>query len=73
MMPSLRPCICFPTNRYRLLWDLAGALLIFYDLFTLPMEAFKLPKSGFWTGMDWFILLFWTLCLGIHVIGWTMT
>jgi hypothetical protein len=53
--------IATPTSPWRLLWDLLGALLIFYDLFKLPMEAFEPPESDLSRGMDWFVLIFWTV------------
>ncbi|CAK0899575.1 unnamed protein product [Prorocentrum cordatum] len=50
-----------PGSPARLLWDFLGAVLIFYDLFKLPMETFSPPETALSKGMDWLILCFWTL------------
>jgi hypothetical protein len=53
--------ISTPTSPRRLVWDMLGAMLIFYDLIQLPLDAFKPPETGFKRFMDWFTLIFWTL------------
>jgi len=52
--------IAYPSSPGRLIWDLVGAVLILYDLFAIPLEAFSPPRSLFLIFMDWFTLVFWT-------------
>lgn len=60
----LKPFIGRPSSPLRLAWDVAGAFLIFYDLFVIPLGAFDLPDSNLLTGMGWVTLIFWTLNVG---------
>ena len=57
----LRHFIQYPSSPSRLGWDLFGALLIFYDLVTIPLQVFQPPETGFSKGMDWLTLVFWTV------------
>jgi len=54
-------CISFPSSTKRMVWDLVGALLIVYDLISIPMNVFDMPTSTFSVTMDWLTLLFWTI------------
>ena len=53
--------IASPRSRARLAWQGAGAVLIFWDLFVVPMAAFCYPVSGMTIAMEWITLLYWTL------------
>lgn len=52
--------IISPNSSRRIFWDLAGALLLFYDIIMIPMMAFDPPRTGFSIAMDWVTLIFWT-------------
>lgn len=58
----LRPIILFPASPKRIAWDLAGAVLIFWDLTIIPLNLSTLTpdESTFLDVMDWLTLLFWT-------------
>mmetsp|Transcript_73462 Transcript_73462/g.175078 ORF Transcript_73462/g.175078 Transcript_73462/m.175078 type:complete len:826 (+) Transcript_73462:156-2633(+) len=49
-----------PRDRLRLHWDLLGLMAIFYDVITLPLQAFELDEDLFSVVMQWVTLLFWT-------------
>jgi len=57
----LRHFISYPGSRARVVWDVCGALLIFYDMVVIPLRVFDFPDSTFTTGMDWLAIIFWTL------------
>lgn len=45
-----------------LAWEAFGALLVLYDLVTIPLiVSFNIPSSGLIDAMDWTTLVFWTL------------
>eukprot|EP00928_Gymnodinium_smaydae_P030120 TRINITY_DN22473_c0_g4_i1.p1 TRINITY_DN22473_c0_g4~~TRINITY_DN22473_c0_g4_i1.p1 ORF type:complete len:1074 (+),score=232.13 TRINITY_DN22473_c0_g4_i1:111-3332(+) len=50
-----------PGSKPRTVWDVATLLFIFYDLITLPLQAFDLEKSSFANALDLGIAIFWTL------------
>lgn len=51
-----------PTSRRRLVWEVVGMPVLFYDLVTIPLQGvFKLGHSGFLQVMDGLTLLYWTL------------
>uniref|UniRef100_A0A7S4T5B9 Ion transport domain-containing protein n=1 Tax=Alexandrium monilatum TaxID=311494 RepID=A0A7S4T5B9_9DINO len=54
-------CTIYPNSSARLSWDLAGLVLIAYDLIMIPFTLAYEP-ANFWllVGMDWITLLFWT-------------
>jgi len=75
----LRHFIISPANRKRVAWDFLGATFIFYDLIAVPLFlVFDPPDTGFTIGMDWLLLLFWTLnvyasvCVGYVTNGITV-
>mmetsp|Transcript_43700 Transcript_43700/g.100872 ORF Transcript_43700/g.100872 Transcript_43700/m.100872 type:complete len:842 (+) Transcript_43700:104-2629(+) len=53
--------ISFPGSTKRMVWDLFGAVLIVYDLITIPLNVFDIPRSSFGIFMEWLTLIFWTL------------
>eukprot|EP00929_Paragymnodinium_shiwhaense_P051583 TRINITY_DN25939_c0_g1_i1.p1 TRINITY_DN25939_c0_g1~~TRINITY_DN25939_c0_g1_i1.p1 ORF type:complete len:885 (-),score=197.64 TRINITY_DN25939_c0_g1_i1:232-2886(-) len=58
----LRQIIAYPRSPCRLAWDAAGALLIIYDLFQIPIfGVYDIKETGFTNFMGWFCMLFWTL------------
>uniref|UniRef100_A0A7S4UBR6 Cyclic nucleotide-binding domain-containing protein n=1 Tax=Alexandrium monilatum TaxID=311494 RepID=A0A7S4UBR6_9DINO len=57
--------LSYPGSPGRLAWDLVGGILILFDLFAIPLEAFDPPRSDFLDVMDWFTLLFWTVNMPI--------
>lgn len=50
-----------PSSAKRLAWDIIGVLLIGYDLFWIPMQAFDPEKVTFTEFMSWFTTSFWTI------------
>lgn len=54
------PSTLSPNSSLRVGWDLAGLLLISYDLITIPLQAFEPPESFITDVMDWVARLFWT-------------
>jgi hypothetical protein len=64
----LRPFIAYPSSTLRLVWDFVGAILIFVDLFAIPVTIMFQPEdTAFSIGMDWFTLLFWTINMGLSI------
>merc|ERR1719171_1927785 len=64
----LRPLIAYPSSSIRLAWDFVGAILIFYDLFAIPVTLiFEPPDTIFSISMDWFTLIFWTINMALSV------
>jgi hypothetical protein len=54
--------ISYPSSPYRLLWDLTGACLIFYDLVMIPFTiAFNLEYFTVVDVVDWITLIYWTV------------
>mmetsp|Transcript_95991 Transcript_95991/g.311362 ORF Transcript_95991/g.311362 Transcript_95991/m.311362 type:complete len:874 (+) Transcript_95991:111-2732(+) len=53
--------VSLPGSTARMVWDFCGASLIFYDLLTIPMNAFEVPETAVSKFMDWFTLIFWTV------------
>eukprot|EP00931_Biecheleriopsis_adriatica_P040521 TRINITY_DN23223_c0_g1_i1.p1 TRINITY_DN23223_c0_g1~~TRINITY_DN23223_c0_g1_i1.p1 ORF type:complete len:686 (-),score=124.61 TRINITY_DN23223_c0_g1_i1:118-2175(-) len=50
-----------PNSLVRVCWDIAGLILIVYDVFAIPFTvAFDAPDVPFTIFMSWFTLLFWT-------------
>ncbi|CAE8646639.1 unnamed protein product, partial [Polarella glacialis] len=47
----LNRCVVDPSTPRRLMWDLIGVFLIFYDLIFIPLQAFNPPTSNFTTGL----------------------
>eukprot|EP00811_Abedinium_folium_P028929 NODE_451_length_3036_cov_8.713304.p1 GENE.NODE_451_length_3036_cov_8.713304~~NODE_451_length_3036_cov_8.713304.p1 ORF type:complete len:727 (-),score=144.44 NODE_451_length_3036_cov_8.713304:855-2741(-) len=72
MRPQVSGCKCIisPNTTHRLAWDVAGLLLICFDLIVIPFnQAFSPPATWFSTGMDWVTLVFWTMdmCQGFFL------
>eukprot|EP00928_Gymnodinium_smaydae_P088892 TRINITY_DN7292_c0_g1_i2.p1 TRINITY_DN7292_c0_g1~~TRINITY_DN7292_c0_g1_i2.p1 ORF type:complete len:373 (-),score=67.08 TRINITY_DN7292_c0_g1_i2:846-1964(-) len=60
-----------PNSSKRIAWDLAGAVLLCYDMIMIPMLLFELPKNSFTVFMDWFTQIFWTFdCFMSCVTGY---
>lgn len=60
-------CVLHPNSRIRMVWDVAGMLLLFHDLVVIPLQAFANGTSGFSADYvdfisqyDLFVTLFWT-------------
>lgn len=49
-----------PASTKRVAWDMAGGVLIMYDMVIIPMKVFSYTPSVFTELMDWTTLLFWT-------------
>lgn len=56
--PDKFQCIMSPNRR--LVWDLVGMALLFYDILTIPLGVFDPEQILFFAAMDWITLLFWT-------------
>uniref|UniRef100_A0A7S0B6R0 Ion transport domain-containing protein n=1 Tax=Pyrodinium bahamense TaxID=73915 RepID=A0A7S0B6R0_9DINO len=52
-----------PSSRRRMCWDSVGFLLVLYDTFMIPMQAFDLPTTVWLTVMGYVTAVFWTLDL----------
>eukprot|EP00811_Abedinium_folium_P002270 NODE_1207_length_2560_cov_11.656391.p1 GENE.NODE_1207_length_2560_cov_11.656391~~NODE_1207_length_2560_cov_11.656391.p1 ORF type:complete len:557 (-),score=106.65 NODE_1207_length_2560_cov_11.656391:661-2331(-) len=63
-------CVISPCSSHRLVWDVAGLLLICFDLIVIPFsQAFSPPATWFSIAMDWLTLIFWTIdmCQGFFL------
>jgi len=49
-----------PNATVRSWWDLAGTLLLIYDIIGIPMDAFEPEPNTFTQFMDYFTLVFWS-------------
>lgn len=58
---ALRRLITQPSNPKLIAWDLIGGVLIFYDLFAIPLGAFPYPRGTFTDVTSWITLVFWSL------------
>ncbi|CAJ1329731.1 unnamed protein product [Effrenium voratum] len=56
-----RHFMIFPSSPAKLIWDVTGAALIVYDLFTISMQVFDPPDTPLTTFMQWLILVYWTM------------
>jgi hypothetical protein len=61
----LAPFIGLPSAPQRVAWDVVGAVLILYDLITVPLRVFDPPDTVFSNTMDIFSLVFWTMSIPI--------
>eukprot|EP00927_Polykrikos_kofoidii_P046347 TRINITY_DN40574_c0_g1_i1.p1 TRINITY_DN40574_c0_g1~~TRINITY_DN40574_c0_g1_i1.p1 ORF type:complete len:771 (+),score=134.48 TRINITY_DN40574_c0_g1_i1:97-2409(+) len=52
--------ISSPTSNHRLFWDLAGLVLLVYDMIMIPISLFAPEPTFFLEFMQWFTLIFWT-------------
>jgi hypothetical protein len=50
-----------PNSGTRIGWDMAGAMLLGYDVITIPLSVFGPDRRGFMSSMEWVTLVFWTL------------
>ncbi|CAK9118251.1 unnamed protein product [Durusdinium trenchii] len=57
----LRHLMIFPSSPRKMTWDVFGATLIVYDLFTISMQVFDPPETDFTKSMQWLILIYWTM------------
>jgi hypothetical protein len=53
--------IASPRSRSRTAWQIAGAVLIVWDLFVVPLVVFCYPVNDFTIAMEWITLVYWTL------------
>jgi len=59
-MDAMTRWIIPPTSPFRLVWDVAGMALVFYDVAMIPMSVFDLSDNWFLIGMNWLTLMFWS-------------
>jgi hypothetical protein len=52
--------IMSPDSIKRLTWDIAGMLLLLYDIIMIPVGAFGPERTAFLKAMDWVTLFFWS-------------
>lgn len=57
---SLRHLISWPGSKYRMVWDLSGMFLIFFDIIMIPLGVFEPPDTPFTIFMSWVTMLFWS-------------
>lgn len=56
-----------PSSKYRLMWDMAGLLLLGYDVVVIPLAlCFEVQENDFEKVMFWASLVFWTLDIVGH-------
>jgi hypothetical protein len=60
--------VLHPNSKKRIMWDLTGTLLVFYDMLFIPMEAFEYEHSTFFVFMAWMSRLFWTIDMPMSLI-----
>jgi len=60
LLGFFRHLITHPTSPKRMAWDIAGMVLLFWDILMVPIQAFNPEANDFSTGADWFCLFFWT-------------
>jgi len=60
-LATAKPGVVSPSGTYRMCWDLIGLVLILYDTFVIPLQAFEVDRNDFVVGMDWVTQIFWTL------------
>mmetsp|Transcript_19487 Transcript_19487/g.52230 ORF Transcript_19487/g.52230 Transcript_19487/m.52230 type:complete len:804 (+) Transcript_19487:68-2479(+) len=62
-MTSRQHClhVVHPQSCSRMVWDLMGAMFIFYDMIVVPLEFLMLPDSSFLEAMAWLIAVYWSL------------
>jgi len=53
--------VTYPSSRRRMLWDLLGLMLVIWDIFAIPMNAFELTDIVSLYIMSWVSTLFWTI------------
>lgn len=53
--------VTYPSSRRRMLWDLVGLMLVIWDIFAIPMNAFELTDIVSLYVMSWISTLFWTI------------
>eukprot|EP00931_Biecheleriopsis_adriatica_P108671 TRINITY_DN83007_c0_g1_i1.p1 TRINITY_DN83007_c0_g1~~TRINITY_DN83007_c0_g1_i1.p1 ORF type:complete len:736 (-),score=142.10 TRINITY_DN83007_c0_g1_i1:15-2222(-) len=52
--------ILTPNDSKRVCWDIAGMVLLCYDMLSIPLSAFEPDDVPFTIVMDWITQLFWT-------------
>lgn len=53
--------VTYPSSRRRMIWDLLGLILVIWDIFAIPMNAFELTDIVSLYIMSWVSTLFWTI------------
>lgn len=61
LMGIYKHLIAPPGSNMRLAWDLIGALLILYDILSIPLGFFDIEETDFTVFVDNFALMYWTL------------
>lgn len=56
--PRCRPI--HPTSPKRLVWEIAGIMMLFFDILMIPMQVFAIPRNLFLQTMAWITLYYWT-------------
>lgn len=57
---TTHPFVMDPSGMPRVCWDIAGAVMLAYDVVLVPMAAFNLPTHAFLTFMSTLGLVYWT-------------
>lgn len=52
--------ILLPSDPKRMVWDLAGMVLLVYDMIAIPISAFEPEETMFTAFMEWTTQIFWT-------------
>jgi len=55
-----------PNSQFRMCWDFASGVLVAWDVFSVPLWAFKLSKNFFSEGMGILALVFWSVDLVLN-------
>jgi len=57
----LQYLVARPTSVRRIGWDIMSILLVTYDMFYIPLQAFDLPLNTLTLSIDWTSCSFWTI------------
>jgi hypothetical protein len=63
LLNYLQRCVAKPTDSKRLIWDLLGALLVLYDMISLPLEVFSPRQTAVQRFIEWCSRIFWSVDL----------
>jgi len=58
-----------PGSRRRLIWDIIGTLVIFYDLITIPLQVFGPKPTTFMQAMAFFSATFWSMDIPLSFLS----
>eukprot|EP00927_Polykrikos_kofoidii_P034809 TRINITY_DN2944_c0_g1_i1.p1 TRINITY_DN2944_c0_g1~~TRINITY_DN2944_c0_g1_i1.p1 ORF type:complete len:799 (-),score=107.84 TRINITY_DN2944_c0_g1_i1:351-2660(-) len=57
-----------PQSRGKLVWDFLAAIVLLYDCVAIPLQAFDLPANHVTSFIEFFVVFYWTMDLGMSGI-----